>query len=200
MSSSPTTPEPRALDVEGLRRLEKKATPAKQWEAMNLGEALGWNTAKSHGPVWSGAPCPDVSSEEQAEIDTELAVRLRVDAPALLDAVEELHLTDAELDKADAIRLRGSTSQRIRAALHHRSQRLEAERAVHARTREALRDAKGLLFSPKSLRALSDFVLRHGDLDSNAVCLTSLDLRKRAEATEQFRAAQALLEGEQDAD
>ncbi len=138
--SSPTTPEPRAADVEELREV--------------------------FGRFFMSLDCPQYSDQAGA-----LRARTERLLPALFRAVEE----------RDGFK-RG----------------FEIERAAHARTREALRDAKGLLFSPKSLRALSDFVLRHGDLDSNAVCLTSLDLRKRAEATEQFRAAQALLEGEGD--
>lgn len=172
--SSPTTPEPRALDVEGLRELERSANEP---------------------------------GKEGTDAFIEFTKALVEDAPALLDAAEERDEARSLLEierrclRVDPEQLNDAARETVKSleACYVASVAdLEAERAAHARTREALRDAKGLLFSPKSLRALSDFVLRHGDLDSNAVCLTSLDLRKRAEATEQFRAAQALLEGEGD--
>jgi len=79
-------------ELQEIEAVEKKATPLNGWE---VDTALGGGPEE--GYRWSGAPCPEVSSEEQAEIDAAFAVRARAEVPRLIAEIRELRASLSEI-------------------------------------------------------------------------------------------------------
>ena len=69
----------------------EKATPSERWIAEALLDDNEWNTGVCDcKPGWTGEPCPEVDSEEQAQRDCEFAAHAREDIPWLLSEVTRL--------------------------------------------------------------------------------------------------------------
>ena len=72
--------------------------------------------------------------------------------------------------------------ERLRAELAQCYQSREGWMEQFMMAQAHIAELEKVMLTPEQLRALADWMLRHGDLDNNAVCLTALTLRSKADA------------------
>lgn len=85
------------LDLQQIERRAAAASPADEWRGNLLEDGPNYGMRQrdpaDDGRFYSGTPCPDVASVEQAEADCLFAVHARTDIPALVAEVRVLRTT-----------------------------------------------------------------------------------------------------------